>query len=104
MAHLSKWGHRFTRLFAVVGSALWEKINLIGLLKSYGTASGRFKVIGSLNTAWLPGFSPTKTNLMEQHRHVNSSFIRQLKKKLAIAITQIGASSLINSRLAQHRA
>jgi hypothetical protein len=61
MAHLSKWGHSFTRLFAVVRSALWEKINLIELLKSYGTASGRFKVIGSLNTAWLPGFSPTKT-------------------------------------------
>lgn len=61
MAHLSKWGHSFTRLFAVVRSALWEKINLIELLKSYGTALGRFKVIGALNTAWLPGFSPFKT-------------------------------------------
>jgi hypothetical protein len=61
MAHLSKWGHSFTRLFAVVRSALWEKINLLELLKSYGTASGRFKVIGALNTAWFPGFSPFKT-------------------------------------------
>ena len=61
MAHLSDWGHSFTRLFAVTRSALWERIDLLALLKSYGTASGRFKVIGALNTAWLPGFTPIKT-------------------------------------------
>lgn len=61
MAHLSQWGHSFTRLFAVTRSALWERIDLLALLKSYGTASGRFKVIGALNTAWLPGFAPAKT-------------------------------------------
>ena len=61
MAHLSAWGHSFTRLFAVTRSALWERIDLLALLKSYGTASGRFKVIGALNTAWLPGFAPNKT-------------------------------------------
>ena len=36
-------------------------IDLLALLKSYGTASGRFKVIGALNTAWLPGFAPIRT-------------------------------------------
>jgi hypothetical protein len=61
MAHLSNWGHSFTRLFAVTRSALWERLDLLALLKSYGTASGRFKVIGALNTAWLPGFAPVKT-------------------------------------------
>jgi hypothetical protein len=61
MAHLSAWGHSFTRLFAVTRSALWERIDLLALLKSYGTASGRFKVIGALNTAWLPGFTPIRT-------------------------------------------
>lgn len=61
MAYMSEWGHSFTRLFAVTRSALWERIDLLGLLKSYGTASGRFKVIGALNDAWLPGFAPTKT-------------------------------------------
>lgn len=61
MAHLSAWGHSFTRLFAVTRSALWERIDLLALLKSYGTASGRFKVIGALNTAWLPGFEPIRT-------------------------------------------
>jgi hypothetical protein len=61
MAHLSDWGLGFTRLFTVTRSALWERIDLLALLKSYGTASGRFKVLGALNTAWLPGFAPTKT-------------------------------------------
>lgn len=60
MAHLSKWGHSFTRLFAVTRSALWERIDLLALLKSYGTASGRFKVIAKLNQAWLPGLTPCR--------------------------------------------
>jgi hypothetical protein len=60
MAHMSDWGHGFTRLFAVTRSALWERIDLLALLKSYGTASGRLKVLGALNTAWLPGFAPAR--------------------------------------------
>ncbi|MEO0017197.1 MAG: hypothetical protein RLZZ522_480 [Verrucomicrobiota bacterium] len=61
MAHLSNWGHSFTRLFTVTRSALWERIDLLALLKSYGTATGRFRVIGALNEAWLPGFAPPNT-------------------------------------------
>ena len=61
MAHLSAWGHSFTRLFAVTRSALWERLDLQALLKSYGTASGRMRVIGALNQAWLPGFAAMKT-------------------------------------------
>lgn len=61
MAHLSEWGHSFTRLFAVTRSALWERLDLLALLKSYGTASGRMRVIGALNAAWLPGFQPIRT-------------------------------------------
>jgi len=60
-AYLSKWGHSFTRLFTVSRSALWERIDLLALLKSYGTASGRMRVLGSLDQAWLPGFSSTRT-------------------------------------------
>jgi hypothetical protein len=41
MAHLADWGHSFTRLFAETRSALWERIDLLALLKSYGTASDR---------------------------------------------------------------
>lgn len=61
MAHLSQWGHSFTRLFAVVRSTVWERIELLALLKSYGTASDRFHVLGALNQAWLPGFVPSAT-------------------------------------------
>ena len=61
MAHLARWAHSITRLFAVARSALRERLDLLGLLKSYGTASGRFKVLGALNEAWLPGFAPAST-------------------------------------------
>lgn len=61
MAHLSDWGHSFTRLFAVTRSALWERLDLLALLKSHGTASGRMRVIGALDQAWLPGFASIRT-------------------------------------------
>jgi hypothetical protein len=60
-AYLSDWPHSFKRLFAVTRSALWERVDLLALLKSYGTASERMKVTGALNAAWLPGFAPAKT-------------------------------------------
>ncbi len=56
-AHLSNWGHSFTRLFAVVRAALWERVDLRALLSGYGTAAGSFKVLGALQQAWLPGFA-----------------------------------------------
>jgi len=40
LAHLWSWGHRFTRLFVVPRSALLERLDLLALLKSYGTAMG----------------------------------------------------------------
>lgn len=60
-AHLSAWGHSFTRLFAVVRSAMWERLELGGLLRSYGTAGGSFTLLGAAHTAWLPGLEPPKT-------------------------------------------
>lgn len=57
-AHLSNWGHSFTRLFTVVRAALWERLDLLGLLRSYGTAGGGFRMLGSLHSSWLPGFGP----------------------------------------------
>jgi hypothetical protein len=61
MAHLSDWGHSFTWLFAVMRSALWERFDLLALLKSHGTASGRMRVIGALDQAWLPGSATIRT-------------------------------------------
>lgn len=56
-AHLSNWGHSFTRLFAIVRAALWERVDLRALLSGYGTAGGSFKVLGALQQAWFPGFA-----------------------------------------------
>jgi len=61
MAWLSRWPHTFKRLFAVVRSTLWERLDLLSHLESYGTASERMKIVGALNTAWLPGLSPGRT-------------------------------------------
>lgn len=57
-AHLGRWGHSFTRLFAVTRAALWERLDLVGLLRSYGTAGGSFTLLGASHAAWLPGFEP----------------------------------------------
>jgi len=57
-AHLSRWGHSFMRLFAVVRAAMWERLDLLELLRCYGTAGGSFTLLGSVQTAWLPGFEP----------------------------------------------
>ena len=54
-AWLSRWGHSFTRLFTLVRSALWLKLDLRGLLESYGTAGGHFRFLGTPEQAYLPG-------------------------------------------------
>ena len=58
--YLSRWSESFIRLFAIVRSSLWERIDLTAHLLSYGTASEPFRIRGGLDTAWLPGFSPGK--------------------------------------------
>lgn len=55
-AFLSRWGSSFVRLWAVVRSGLWLKLDLVGLLKSYGTAGGDFRLLGQPEQAYLPGF------------------------------------------------
>ena len=35
-----------------------ERLDLVGLLRSYGTAGGSFTLLGASHTAWLPGFEP----------------------------------------------
>jgi IS5 family transposase len=60
-ADLSQWGHSFTRLFAVVRAAMWKRLDLLGVLRSYGRAGGSFAMLGSPHTAWLPGFAPAGT-------------------------------------------
>lgn len=57
-AYLSNWSHSFVRVFAVVRAALFERWDLVGLLRTYGTAGGSFKLIGASQDAWLPNFEP----------------------------------------------
>lgn len=51
------WSHSFTRLWALVRTALWRKLDVLALLRSYGTASGHFRMLGQPEAAYLPGFA-----------------------------------------------
>lgn len=54
---LSHWSHSFTRLFALVRSALWQKLELRSLLEVYGTAGGGGRFLGTPQQAYLPGLA-----------------------------------------------
>jgi hypothetical protein len=54
-AWISHWGHSFRRLFTLVRSAMWMKLDLRGFLESYGTAGGSFRFLGTPEQAYLPG-------------------------------------------------
>jgi IS4 transposase len=56
LAFLSDWSHSFTRLFTVLRSVLWRKIDLLELLRSYGTAGGSFRMMATPQSAYFPGF------------------------------------------------
>jgi hypothetical protein len=55
-AWLSQWAHSFTRLFALLRSALWQKLELRSLLQVYGTAGGGGRFLGTPQQAYLAGF------------------------------------------------
>jgi hypothetical protein len=48
------WAHSFTRLFAVLRCATWQKWDLSALLKLYGTADGSFRYLSQPEQAYLP--------------------------------------------------
>lgn len=56
LAFLSNWAHSFSRLFALVRTALWRKWDLLSLLQSYGTAGGSFRYLARPEQAYFPGF------------------------------------------------
>jgi Transposase DDE domain/Domain of unknown function (DUF4372) len=55
-AWLSQWAHSFTRLFALLRSALWQKLDLRSLLEVYGTAGDGGRFLGTPQQAFLAGF------------------------------------------------
>ncbi len=72
LVNLSEWGHSFTRLFAVARSAPRERLDLLALLESYGTASGRMRVVGALQDEWLPDLSLRDGSPKAEHRPANA--------------------------------
>lgn len=56
-AFLSQWPHSFTRLFTLLRAALWQRLDLRGLLDSYGTAGGGGRFLGRPEQAYLPGMT-----------------------------------------------
>jgi hypothetical protein len=57
LSFLSKWDHSFTRLFTITRAALWRKIDLLELLRSYGTAGGHFRHLARPEQAYFAGFA-----------------------------------------------
>ena len=56
LSYLSNWSHSFTRLFTVLRAAMWEKFDLLKLLKCYGTAGGSFRNLARPEQAYFAGF------------------------------------------------
>ena len=56
LACLTQWSHSFTRLWALLRTALWKKIDVVKLLESYGTAGGSFRMLGTPEQAYFPNF------------------------------------------------
>jgi len=53
---LSAWPHSFTRLWALLRSALWQKLELRSLLENYGTAGGSFRCMAQPQQGFWPYF------------------------------------------------
>lgn len=56
-AFLSQWSHSFSRLFTLLRAALWQRLELLDLLKCYGTAGGGGRFLARPEQAYLPGLS-----------------------------------------------
>lgn len=56
LSYLSRWNHSFTRMFTLTRAALWRKIDLLGLLRGYGTAGGHFRHLATPEQAYFAGF------------------------------------------------
>ena len=55
---IADWSHSFSRLLAIVRGVVWDRINLMSLLKSYGTAGGSYRMRATCETSYLVGFAP----------------------------------------------
>lgn len=58
LAFLSQWQHSFTRLWAICRSTLWRKLDLLELLRSYGIARIRQRIISAPEQIYFLNFEP----------------------------------------------
>jgi hypothetical protein len=56
LSYLSSWTHSFTRLFTITRAVLWRRIDLLQLLRCYGTADGHFRHLAQPEQAYFAGF------------------------------------------------
>lgn len=66
LAHISQWGHSFTRLFTLVRAGLWFRFDIASFLTGYGTANGSFRMLACPQHAYLPGLGPPPLGAMGQ--------------------------------------
>jgi hypothetical protein len=59
-AHLGVRTPLYAPLRSGAGLLFWKRINFLAQLKSYGTASGQFGVVGAMKDAWLPDLELTR--------------------------------------------
>jgi len=57
-AFLSRWACAFSRLWALCRAVTWEKVDLLELLKSYGTAGAPPRLRATAHLGYLPGLEP----------------------------------------------
>ena len=53
-----EWCHSFSRLLSMVRGVVWDRIDLMSLLKCYGTAGGSYRMRAACETSYLVGFAP----------------------------------------------
>lgn len=54
-AFVTGWNHSFTRLFTLIRTTLWLKLDLMALLRSYGIAGGSFRARATPEFAFIVG-------------------------------------------------
>lgn len=55
LAWVSGWSHSFVRLYALVRSILWRKLDVLAILERYGTGAGSYRNLAQPEQAYLPG-------------------------------------------------
>lgn len=56
---LSQWECAFSRLWAICRSVVWEKIDLLALLRGCGTAGSPPRIRAAAHLGYLPGLAPS---------------------------------------------